>query len=159
MNKKNTIIIKIIAFIVFAIFITAFLILIKTVNVFKSPSEIKYKIEYISIDKSKIWMMKNQQNYYDKNTHEKKIYFFMSDKIIKNEIEIFNKLSNKLNFPKNQTYYIYLYKKSKRLPKFWAPDENKFVFDIIDMHEDDLYMILECKNDIFSNIYTSIHDN
>ena len=42
-------IITIIAFIVSATFISAFIILIKTVNVFKSPSEIKYKIEYIDI--------------------------------------------------------------------------------------------------------------
>ena len=54
-------IITIIAFIVSATFISAFIILIKTVNVFKSPSEIKYKIEYIDVEKSKIWMMENQQ--------------------------------------------------------------------------------------------------
>ena len=59
-------IITIIAFIVFATFISAFIILIRTVNVFKSPSEIKYKIEYIDIEKSKIWMMENQQKDYDK---------------------------------------------------------------------------------------------
>lgn len=61
MNNKHTMIITIIAFIVFATFISAFIILIRTVNVFKSPSEIKYKIEYIDIEKSKIWMMENQQ--------------------------------------------------------------------------------------------------
>ena len=65
-------IITIIAFIVSATFISAFIILIKTVNVFKSPSEIKYKIEYIDIEKSKIWMMENQQKDYDKKTHDKK---------------------------------------------------------------------------------------
>jgi len=159
MNNKHTMIITIIAFIVFATFISAFIILIRTVNVFKSPSEIKYKIEYIVIEKSKIWMMENQQKDYDKKTHDKKIYFFMSDNIINNETEIFNKLSNKFNFPKNQTYYIYVYKKSKKLPKFWTPDENKFVFDIIDMHENDLYMILECENDLFTNIYNFKIDN
>ena len=57
-------------FIVFATFISAFIILIRTVNVFKSPSEIKYKIEYIDIEKSKIWMMENQQKDYDKKTHD-----------------------------------------------------------------------------------------
>ena len=66
MNNKHTMIITIIAFIVFATFISAFIILIRTVNVFKSPSEIKYKIEYIDIEKSKIWMMENQQKDYDK---------------------------------------------------------------------------------------------
>ena len=81
-------IITIITFIVFATFISAFIILIRTVNVFKSPSEIKYKIEYIDIEKSKIWMMENQQKDYDKKTHDKKIYFFMSDNIINNETEI-----------------------------------------------------------------------
>ena len=51
-------------------------------------------------------MMENQQKDYDKKTHDKNIYFFMSDNIINNETEIFNKMPNKFNFPKNQTYYI-----------------------------------------------------
>lgn len=159
MNKKQSLIITIISFVLFATFISAFIIIIRTVNVFKSPYEIKYKIEYITIEKTKIWMMENQQKDYDKKTHDKKIYFFMSDKIINNETEIFYRLTNKFNFPKNQTYYIYVYKKSKSLPKYWAPDENKFVFDIIDMHENDLYMILECKNDLFINIFNAKDDN
>lgn len=147
--------ISIIALTFLAAVITAFITLMRTVDVFNSPSEVKYKIEYLTIEKTKIWMMENQQKNFDKNNHEKKIYFFMSDKIIKNESEIFYKLSDNFNFPKNQTYYIYVYKKSKNLPKFWAPDENKFVFDIIDMHEDDLYMILECKNDLYTNIHNT----
>lgn len=152
MNKKCRMIISLIALIIVVSFIIIFIMLKITVDVFKIPSEVKYKIEYLKIENAKLWMMKNQQKDYEKKEHEKKIYFFMSDKIINNESEIFQKLSAKFIFPINETYYIYVYKQSKSLPKFWAPDNNKFVFDIIDMHENDLYIILECYNNRFINI-------
>lgn len=73
----------------------------------------------------------------------------MSNKIIHDESKLFETLSGKYDFPKDEDFYLYVYKKSRRLPKYWSPEYNKFLFDIIDMHYDDLYLILKCKNGTF----------
>lgn len=73
----------------------------------------------------------------------------MSNKIIHDESKLFETLSGKYDFPKDEDFYLYVYKKSRRLPKYWNPEYSKFIFDIIWMHEDDLYLILKCKNETF----------
>ena len=79
-----------------------------TINVFKTPQEKKYDIEYIQVGNEKIWSMENQQRDYDEKYNKNEIYFFMSDKIITNEPLIFKKLHENLPFPKDNTYYICL---------------------------------------------------
>ena len=50
-----------------------------TINVFKTPQEKKYDIEYIQVGNEKIWSMENQQRDYDEKSNKKEIYFFMSN--------------------------------------------------------------------------------
>ncbi|MDE7291108.1 MAG: hypothetical protein K2N58_03580 [Treponemataceae bacterium] len=73
----------------------------------------------------------------------------MSNKIINDEANLFDALLGKYDFPQDADFYLYVYKKSRRLPKYWVPEHNKFMLDIIDMHEDDLYLKLKCKNNTF----------
>ena len=79
-----------------------------TINVFKTPQEKKYDIEYIQVGNEKIWSMENQQRDYDEKSNKKEIYFFMSNKIIVNKPLIFKKLYVNFTFPKDKTYYIAL---------------------------------------------------
>ncbi len=113
------------------------------------PTVEKFDIDYIKVGRAAVWLMENQQNDYDNVRREPKIYFFMSNKIIKDEAKLFDALLGKFDFPKDVDFYLYVYKKSRRLNKYWSPDYNKFFFDIIDMHYEDLYLILKCKNDTF----------
>ncbi len=109
----------------------------------KSRFQHSRKLKFPAMLKSK------EQNDYDNVRREPKIYFFMSNKIIKDEAKLFDALLGKFDFPKDVDFYLYVYKKSRRLNKYWSPDYNKFFFDIIDMHYEDLYLILKCKNDTF----------
>ena len=123
-----------------------------TINVFKTPQEKKYDIEYIQVGNEKIWSMENQQRDYDEKSNKKEIYFFQYHKIIVNKPLIFKKLYVNFTFPKDKTYYIYVFKESKRLPRYWMPENNNFMLDVIEMHGDDLYLIFECNDNNYKVI-------
>ena len=149
MNAKIKIILCSVAAIATSIMAVVLFQVVCAILAFKTPQEEKYAIDYIKVGRTAVWLMQNQQNDYDNRSHERKIYFFMSNKIIHDESKLFETLSGKCDFPKDVDFYLYVYKKSRRLPKYWVPEHNKFLFDIIDMHYDDLYLILKCKNNMF----------
>ena len=149
MKAKTKIILCSVAAIATSIMAVVLFQIVCAILAFKTPQEEKYAIDYIKVGRAAVWLMQNQQNDYDAIPHERKIYFFMSNKIIHDESKLFETLSGKYDFPKDEDFYLYVYKKSRRLPKYWVPEHNKFMLDIIDMHEDDLYLILKCKNNTF----------
>lgn len=149
MNSKSKIILCAAATIAVSIMAVVLFQVISAICTFKTPQEEKFAIDYIKVGRAAVWLMQNQQNDYDSRSHEYKIYFFMSNKIIDDEAKLFKVLSKKYDFPKDVDFYLYVYKKSRRLPKYWSPEYNKFIFDIIWMHEDDLYIVLKCKNNTF----------
>lgn len=149
MKAKTKIILCSVAAIAASIMAVVLFQVVFAIYTFKTPQEEKYAIDYIKVGRAAVWLMQNQQNDYDNRSHEHKIYFFMSNKIIHDESKLFETLSGKYDFPKDEDFYLYVYKKSRRLPKYWVPEHNKFMLDIIDMHEDDLYLKLKCKNNTF----------
>ena len=149
MNAEIKIILCSVAAIATSIMAVVLFQIVCEILAFKTPQEEKYAIDYIKVGRTAVWLMQNQQNDYDNRSHEHKIYFFMSNKIIHDESKLFETLLGKYDFPKDEDFYLYVYKKSRRLPKYWSPEHNKFMLDIIDMHEDDLYLKLKCKDDTF----------
>lgn len=149
MKAKIKIILCSVAAIAASIMAVALFQIICAIYTFRTPQKEKFDIDYIKVGRAAVWLMQNQQNDYDAIPHEHKIYFFMSNKIINDEAKLFDALLGKCDFPKDVDFYLYVYKKSRRLPKYWSPEYNKFLFDIIDMHYDDLYLILKCKNNMF----------
>lgn len=149
MNAKIKIILCSVAAIATLIMAVVLFQIVCAILAFKTPQKEKFAIDYIKVGRTAVWLMQNQQNDYDNRSHERKIYFFMSNKIINDKAKLFDALLGKCDFPKDVDFYLYVYKKSRRLPKYWSPEYNKFLFDIIDMHYDDLYLILKCKNNMF----------
>lgn len=149
MSAKIKIVLCTIATIAVSIMAVLLFQIVCAILTFRMPTEEKFDIDYIKVGRAVVWLMQNQQNDYNSRSHEYKIYFFMSNKIIDDGSKLFETLSKKYDFPQGVDFYLYVYKKSRRLTKYWSPEYSKFVFDIIDMHYDDLYLILKCKNNAF----------
>lgn len=118
MKAKIKIILCFVAAIVALIMAVALFQAVCAIYTFKTPQEEKFDIDYIKVGRTAVWLMQNQQNDYDAIPHERKIYFFMSNKIIHDESKLFETLSGKYDFPKDEDFYLYVYKKSRRLPKY-----------------------------------------
>ena len=82
MNAKIKIILCSVAAIATSIMAVVLFQVVCAIYTFKTPQEEKYAIDYIKVGRTAVWLMQNQQNDYDNRSHERKIYFFMSNKII-----------------------------------------------------------------------------
>lgn len=99
MSAKIKIVLCTIATIAVSIMAVVLFQIVCAILTFRMPTEKKFDIDYIKVGRAVVWLMQNQQNDYNSRSHEYKIYFFMSNKIIHDEAKLFDALSRKYDFP------------------------------------------------------------
>lgn len=112
------------------------------------PQEKKFEIEKMKIDGCKVWEMKNvyENNgdyWFEEMQDGKRIVnrFYMVNKEVKDVDDFAAKFISlmKEEFSSDEIVIKYfIYRESKKLPKYWMPVWSRHCIDALFMHEDDL---------------------